>query len=104
MYGLECIPRFETEIGKLYLLQTANATYEYQKNLSFADVVIVRIRLLKVGISSFVLGGEFINQRTGKVCATATQTIMYTDLKGCPVNLFDKLKDVFSELMKGADE
>ncbi len=87
LFGIECIPGFINDIGKKYFLFTCHADYSFSENIFFADTVIVRVRLSKIGNSSFTLSGEFINQKN-KVCATANHVIVYVDVatrqKGMP--------------------
>jgi len=92
LFAIDCLPGFTAEIGRLYFLQTVNASYDFKKNFRFGDIMIVRIRVLRVGNSSFDLGVEFINFRTKEICATGKQVIIYTDLKGSPVKIPDNLR------------
>jgi acyl-CoA thioesterase FadM len=94
LFALECIPGFAASMGRAYLLQTRNASYDFLKAVHFADMIIVRMRVTRVGNSSFELGGDFINSRTNEICATGKQVIIYTDLKGTPIDIPDTLRGI----------
>ena len=92
LFGIDCLPRFTTDMGRVYFLQTCNASYEFKKNFHFGDTMIVKMRVLRVGNSSFELGAEFIHVQTKGVYATGKQTIIHTDLKGAPVKIPEILR------------
>lgn len=92
LFGIDCLPGFTTDMGRVYFLQTCNASYEFKKNFHFGDTMIVKMRILRVGNSSFELGAEFIHAQTKGVYATGKQTIIYTDLKGTPIKVPDTLR------------
>ncbi|MDI6603488.1 MAG: thioesterase family protein [Patescibacteria group bacterium] len=101
LFALEGIPEFTVDMGKTFLLQTCNASYEFKKNFHFGDIVITRVRILRVGNSSFELGAEFINARSKEICATGKQTIVYTDLKGTPLKIPDTLRVILLKALEG---
>jgi len=94
LFALECIPGFAASMGRVFLLQTCSASYEFKKSFRFGDLMITRMRVLHVGNSSFELGGEFINATTKEICATGKQVIIYTDLKSTPMNIPDNLRSI----------
>lgn len=101
LFALEGIPEFTAEMGRTFLLQTCNASYEFKKNFHFGDIMIVRVRILRVGNSSFEVGAEFINARTKEICATGKQTLVYTDLKGVPLRIPEALRTILLKALEG---
>jgi acyl-CoA thioesterase FadM len=99
LFALEGIPRFSAGMGRAYLLQTCNASYEFKKSFHFGDFMTVRIRILHVGNSSFELGAEFISAQTNEIYVTGKQTIVYTDLKGNPIKIPDTLRTILMDAL-----
>jgi len=86
-------------MGRVFLLQTCSATYDFKKNFRFGDMMLIRMRVLEVGNTSFDVGAEFINVQKQEVCATGKQTIIYTDLKGSPKKIPNKLRVVLMDTL-----
>jgi acyl-CoA thioesterase FadM len=74
----------------------------FKKSVHFGDLIIVKMRVLRVGNSSFDLGAEFINARTKEVGATGKQVIIYTDLKSTPTNIPDTLRNILLDSLQPA--
>jgi len=104
LYALECIPGFAASMGRVFLLQTRNASYDFAKAVHFGDLLITKMRVLRVGNSSFELGGEFINAKTKEICASGKQVIIYTDLKGTPLNIPDGLRNILLDSLVPIDK
>lgn len=86
-------------MGKTFLLQTRNASYDFQKNCRFGELMTVKLRTLRVGDTSFEIGAEFINAQTKETYATGKQVIISTDLKGIPMKIPDHLRNVLLEYL-----
>jgi len=99
LFALDHIPGFATDMGRVFLLQTCSATYDFKKNFRFGDMMLIRMRVLEVGNTSFDVGAEFINVQKQEVCATGKQTIIYTDLKGSPKKIPNKLRVVLMDTL-----
>lgn len=99
LFALDHIPGFATDMGRVFLLQTCNATYNFKKNFRFGDIMLIKMRVLEVGNTSFDLEAEFINVQKKEVCTTAKQTIIYTDLKGAPKKIPNKLRAVLMDTL-----
>ncbi len=99
LFALDHIPGFAADMGRIFLLQTCNASYNFKKNFRFGDIMIVRMRVLKIGNTSFDLGAEFINPQKKEVFATGKQTIIYTDLKGTPEKIPNKLRTILTDAL-----
>lgn len=87
LFGLSRIPGFAKDAGKKYLLKTCDADYCHEADFRFGDTIKTVIGVAEVNGASFKLQGRFINKRTGKICATALQTIAYTNMMGRPTRL-----------------
>jgi len=96
---LEHVPKLIGEMGRTSLLQTRSASYDFKKNFHFGDTMITRLRVLRVGNSSFEIGAEFINAQTNETCATGKQVIVCTDLKGTPIEIPDSLRTILSSAL-----
>jgi len=102
MFILEHIPKAALSMGRTYFLQTRSASYDFRKNCRFGELMIVRLRVLKVGNSSFEIGAEFINAQTKDLYATGKQVIVCTDLKGSPIKIPETLRSVLTEALPSA--
>lgn len=102
LFGLECIPGFAKEIGRVYLLKTRNAIYNYKKDFHFGDKMIVRMRVLRRRMASFILRAEYINAETGEIYATGEQTIVYTDIQGNIKKMPESLRSLLDFLSSPA--
>jgi len=100
MFILEHIPKVAGSMGQTYFLQTRNASYDFRKNCRFGELMIVRLRVLRVGNSSFEIGAEFINAQAKDVYATGKQVIVCTDLKGSPIKIPDVLKTFLMDALQ----
>ncbi len=78
LFAIRCIPGFVKDAGRIYFLFTRRAEYDFAKNLFFGDFVKTRVRIEKLGDSSFTIGGEFFNS-ADEICATARHVIVYVD-------------------------
>jgi acyl-CoA thioesterase FadM len=94
LFILEYLPEIAAQIGKTFLLQTRNAYYDFQKNCRFGELMIVRLRVLRVGDTSFEIGAEFLNAQTKETYAIGKQVIISTDLKGIPMKIPDRLRNI----------
>ena len=92
LFGLEVIPNFKEEIGRKYFLQTKDAFYNYFRPFYFGDEVLIKMWVSEVKDDRFILLGEFINEKKGKIHAEGKHTIVYTDLKGIPASIPEKIK------------
>jgi len=99
MFILEHIPKAAGSMGQTYFLQTRNASYDFRKNCRFGELMTVRLRVLKVGNSSFEIGAEFIDTQTSDLYATGKQVIVCTDLKGSPIKIPEVLRTVLIEAL-----
>jgi len=97
MFMLEYLPETFCEIGKTILLHTRSASYDFQKNFRFGDLMIVKLRLLHIGNTSFEIGAEFINTQKNEIYATGKQVIVCTDLKDIPIKIPPYLHDALSK-------
>jgi acyl-CoA thioesterase FadM len=97
MFMLEYLPETVREIGKTILLHTRSASYDFQKNFQFGDLMIIRLRLLRIGNTSFEIGAEFINTQTSEIYATGKQVIVCTDLRGITMKIPHYLRDALSK-------
>lgn len=97
LFILECFPEIAAEMGKSFLLQTRSASYDFQKSCRFGELLIVRLRTIRVGNTSFEIGAEFINAQTKETCAIGKQVIISTDLKGVPIQIPDRLRTFLLE-------
>jgi len=93
-FGLDFIPNFATEAGRKYLLKTRNASYEYNKEFVFGDVMKIRLWVKELTNASFTLAAEYINATTGEVHARGRQQIVYTDITGKPRRIPADLKSI----------
>lgn len=100
MFILENLPKAAVSMGQTYFLQTRSASYDFRKNCRFGELMIVRLRVLKVGNSSFEIGAEFINAQTNDIYATGKQVIVCTDLNGSPIKIPDILKTVLIDALQ----
>jgi len=96
LFILEYLPEIAGEMGKTFLLQTRSASYDFQKSFRFGELMIVRLRTLRIGNTSFEIGAEFINAQTKETYATGKQVIISTDLKGVPIKIPDYLRNILS--------
>jgi len=96
LFILEYLPKIAVEMGKTFLLQTRCASYDFQKSFRFGELMIVRLRTLRIGNTSFEIGAEFINAQTKETYATGKQVIISTDLKGVPIKIPDYLRNILS--------
>lgn len=94
LFILEYLPEIAAGMGKAFLLQTRSASYDFQKSCRFGELMIVRLRTLRVGDTSFEIGAEFINAQTKEIYATGKQVIVSTDLKGVPIKIPDHLRNI----------
>ena len=90
---LEYLPEIAEMMGKAFLLQTRNASYDFRKNCRFGELMIIRLRILRIGDTSFEIGAEFINAQTKEVYAIGKQVIISTNLKGIPTKIPEKLRN-----------
>ena len=102
MFGLSRIPGFVEDAGRKYLLKTRDAEYHHYADFHFGDTIKTVIDVAEVNGANFKLRGRFINKETGKICATALQTIAYTNLQGKPVG-FPKWLKILLELSCSQD-
>ena len=101
LFALEGIPEFTAEMGRTFLLQTCSASYDFKKNFHFGDIMVVRVRILRVGNSSFEIGAEFIYAQSKEICAIGKQAIVCTDLKGIPLKIPDALRAILLKALEG---
>jgi len=99
MFILEHIPKAAVSMGQTYFLQTRSASYDFRKNCRFGELMIVRLRVLRVGNSSFEIGAEFIDAQAKDLYATGKQVIVCTDLKGSPMEIPDTLRTILIEAL-----
>jgi len=99
LFILEYLPEVAAGMGKTFLLQTRSASYDFQKNCRFGELIIVRLRALRVGDTSFEIGVEFINAQTKETCTIGKQVIISTDLKGIPIKIPERLRNTLSEYL-----
>lgn len=99
LFILEYLPEIGAEMGKTFLLQTKSASYDFQKSCRFGELMIVRLRTLRIGHTSFEIGAEFINAQTKEIYATGKQVIVSTDLKSNPIEIPVRLRDIISEYL-----
>jgi len=99
LFILEYLPEIAAEMGKTFLLQTRSASYDFRRNCRFGELMIVRLRTLRVGNTSFEIGAEFINAQTKEIYTTAKQVIISTDLKGVPMKIPDRLRNILLEYL-----
>ena len=102
LFGLSRIPGFAKEVGQKYLLKTCDADYCHEADFRFGDTIKIVIDVTEVNGASFKLRGRFIDKDTGKICATALQTIAYTNMQGRPVRFPSWLK-ILLELSRSQD-
>ena len=55
LFALEGVPEFTAEMGRTFLLQTCSASYEFKKNFHFGDIIVVRVRILRIGIITLAI-------------------------------------------------
>ena len=99
LFILEHIPEAAAEMGRTHYLQTRSASYDFKKNCRFGEMMIVRLRVLRVGNSSFEIGAEFINAQTNDIYATGSHVIICTDLKGAPIKIPDRLRSILMDAL-----
>lgn len=99
LFILEYFPEIAAGMGKTFLLQTRSASYDFQKNCRFGELMTVRLRTLRVGNTSFEIGAEFINTQTNEIYTTGKQVIISTDLKGIPMKIPDRLRNSLLEYL-----
>lgn len=99
LFILEHLPKAAVSMGQTYFLQTRSASYDFRKNCRFGELMIIRLRVLKVGNSSFEIGAEFIDTQTKDLYATGKQIIVCTNLKGSPIKIPDALKTILIEAL-----
>lgn len=102
LFGLSRIPGFATDAGQKYLLKTCDAEYRHDADFRFGDTIKTVIDVVEVNGASFKLRGRLINKKTGKICATASQVIAYTNLQGRPVR-FPRWLKILLELSFSQD-
>ncbi len=101
LFALDCIPDFQTQIGKAYLLKTRDMAFDLRKDFALGDTIVVSMFVSEVNGASFRLKTEFKSKDTDKVHATGTQLIVFTDLAGKPRRLPEELRAL---LMSVKDE
>lgn len=94
LLALEFIPNFKNEAGKIFLLKTRSANYDYRGDFFFGDRISVRMTVTQVNHASFSLKAEFVNEETDTVHAIGEQLIAYADMNGKPVGLPKELKNL----------
>ena len=99
-FGLDFIPNFAEEAGRKYLLKTRNASYEYEKDFVFGDVMKIRLWVDELNHASFTLAAEYINVATGEVHAHGRQWIVYTDITGKPRRIPEELKSIIQAVLE----
>lgn len=87
LFGLDRIPSFAEEAGKIYLLKTCEAQYKYFDNFVFGDVILAVIRVTEVNGASVCLQCSFVNKKTKKIHAVGKQLVAYADVSGKPKRL-----------------
>ena len=87
LFGLDRIPNFAQEAGKIYLLKTCEAQYKYFDNFVFGDVILAIVRVTQVNGASVYLQCVFVNKKTKKIHAVGEQLVAYTDMSGIPKRL-----------------
>jgi acyl-CoA thioesterase FadM len=104
LFGMDYIPRFKEEAGRLYILKTRNAAYDYRRDFFFGDVMNIRMAVVEIAGASFTLEAEFVNDQTGEVHTVGRQEIVYADMTGRPRRLSPELRGVLNSLLvaKGA--
>jgi len=99
LFGLDYIPRFKAEAGRLYILKTRNAAYDYRRDFFFGDEMTIRMAVVEIAGASFTLEAEFINDLTGEVHTVGRQEIVYADMTGRPRRLSPELREVLNNLL-----
>lgn len=99
LFGLDYIPRFKEEAGRLYILKTRNASYDYRRDFFFGDVITVCMAVVEIAGASFTLEAEFVNDATGEVHTVGRQEIVYADMTGRPRRLSPELREVLTGLL-----
>jgi acyl-CoA thioesterase FadM len=99
MFILENLPKAAVSMGQTHFLQTRSASYDFRKNCRFGELMIIKLRVLRVGNSSFEIGAEFFNEETKDIYAIGKQVIVCTDLKGSPIKIPDTLRTVLMEAL-----
>lgn len=87
LYGMSRIPRFQKNIGVLYLLKTNEAFYQHFGDCKFADELEVSMGMSNIAGASFYLNAVFIDKASKKLLAIGRQKIVYTDTTGKPMRL-----------------
>lgn len=98
LFALDFIPDFDKEVGRKFLLKTRKASYEYEKDFYFGDIMRIQLWVREMTHATITLDAEFINAATGEVHARGSQQIVYTDMTGKPRRIPEHLK----ELMQAA--
>ncbi|MBN1829797.1 MAG: thioesterase family protein [Deltaproteobacteria bacterium] len=98
LFALDCIPNFQVEAGREYLLKTRNASYDYHRDFYFGDVIRIRLRIEALNHASLVLAGIYVNTATGEVHARGRQEIVYTDMNGKPRRFPEEMRKLMEPL------
>jgi acyl-CoA thioesterase FadM len=89
LFGLHCIPKFQKEVGKKYILITKDANYSLLRSPEFGEKIRVKMWIDSCKGASFTLRAEFWSGRV--LCAIASQRIAYWSLLkkkfGLPLSL-----------------
>jgi acyl-CoA thioesterase FadM len=102
LFALDFIPNFSSEAGRKYLLKTRNASYDYEKDFYFGDVMTVRLWVSELTHASLKLEAEFVNAATGDIHARGYQQIVYTDMNGRPRRIPEELKSLIKTVLPTA--
>jgi len=97
-FGMDYIPNFAKEAGHKYLLKTRNARYDYLKDFSFGDKIVIKMFVVGVTAATFTLRAEFINAETGEVHATGEQQIVFADMQGAPKKIPAELRSLLNSV------
>jgi len=94
LFALDFIPEFRESVGKVFLLKTKRASYEYEKDFFFGDRILIRMWVGEINHASFVMLAEYIHEESGAAHAKAEQLIVYTNMEGKPRRIPPELKEL----------
>ena len=89
LYGLNQIPNFKKELGKLYMLKTRSASYHYINDFYFGDTIISKMFVASVSPLGYKLVCFFLKE--GELHAIGEQEIVHTNMNGIPTKMPDNM-------------
>ncbi len=98
LFGLHCIPDFQKEAGKKYILITNEANYSIFHPVQFGETIRVKMWIEERTKASFTLRAEYWSN--GVLCSIAAQRIAYLSLLTNKLGLPDNLQKQI-DLIKG---